>query len=355
MIREFLFEAHDADGQLVQNSVVATDVADAKGQLARMGYRDISVRTGELQGLKRDANWDATSAARRINAGYHTLPVAVLNIFRARWLFWMPGAALAAWQYGTGRAPYLGLALLVTGLLHTALKALPSVLYNQLLWARVHGRYALGLRYVTMLGTLSSGISAMNIAAERAKMLAGLGRVDEALAGFSVHEHEDNRVAYLTQLVAIHDTAGRRDSHIAVQRDLLEASGQSKEIRIDLAWSLMRYTTAHEEARALIADLHPSNFAEMFGAGLRIVQAMLDQAEGRHQNAIAALRKEHALFARYSSPLLAGMRAELCAYIALSMKAEGQLQEADALWQQVLPLMRIHHHDLLIARYQQLA
>ena len=355
MIREFLFEAHDADGKLVQDSVVATDVADANGQLARMGLRDIAVRGSELHGLRRDANWDSTCAARRINAGYHALPVAVLKIYAARWMAWAPGAALTAWQYASGTAPYLGLALLVTGLLHTSLKALPTVLYNQLLWARVHGRYGLGLRYVGMLAGLPSPVSPMNIAAERAKMLAGLGHCDEALADFAVYDRQDNRVAYLTQVAAIYDAAGRRDDHIATQRQLLVASGNSKEIRVDLAWSLMRYTTAHDEARALVADLHPANFSEQFGSGLRTVHALMEQAQGRHQPAIASLRKEHQLLSRYTNPLVAGACTELCAYIALSMKADGQVQEADALWKSALPMLRIHHHDMLIARYEQLA
>jgi hypothetical protein len=37
------------------------------------------------------------------------------------------------------------------------------------------------------------------------------------------------------------------------------------------------------------------------------------------------------------------------------MKADGQRKEADALWQKVLPLMRIHHHHRLISRYDKLA
>lgn len=355
-LREYLYEARDANGQLVQDSVAAMDVADAKAQLARMGCRDIQVRTSDLVALRRPDNWDAQSAARMINAGYDTLPVAVLKIFLARKLDWLPGVLVFSWAMTTGRKPYLGLALLAAGLLFTAIKALPSVLYNQLLWARVHGHYALGLRYVSLLRmTGHAGLSPMLLAAERAKMLAGLGRLDDALDEFSAFSDNADPVAYLTQSSAIHDAAGRRDNMIATQRQLLDASGNSQEARIDLAWSLVRYTASHEEARALVAGIHPSSCAELHGAGLRIVHAMLEQAAGSHRQAIAALRKEHDFFARYSNPLVAGIRAELCGFIALSMKADGQRKEADALWQKVLPLMRIHHHHLLISRYDKLA
>lgn len=357
VLREFLYEARDAEGGVAQDSVAAVDVADAKAQLTRMGYRDIQVRTDGLTASLRHDHWDADSAARMISAGYDTLAVAVLKIFWANKLAWLPGVVAFAWAMSTGRKPYIGLALLVAGLLYAAFKALPSVLYNQLLWARVHGHYSLGLRYVSLLRFFGakSGISDMNLAAERAKMIAGLGRLDEALEEFSLHADDDDQIAYLTQSGAIHDAAGRRDNMISLQRQLLETSGNSQEARIDLAWSLMRYTGSHDEARALVAGLHPSNCAELYGAGLRIVHAMLEQAGGKHKAAIAALRKEHDFFARYSNPMMAGIRAELCAYIALSMKADGQAREADALWHKVLPLMRVHHHRLLISRYDKLA
>jgi hypothetical protein len=356
-LREYLYEAHDRNGQLVQDSVAAMDVADAKLQLARMGCRDVKVRTSDLIASRRTDTWDAASAARRINAGYDTLGRAVLKIFWARKLAWLPGLLVLSRAMATGREPYLGLALLVAGLLYTAHKALPSVLYNQLLWARVHGHYGLGLRYVSLLGHMAGKgrLSPMLLAAERAKMLAGLGRLDEALDEFSLYAGSADQVAYLIQAGAIHDAAGRRDNMIATQRQLLDASGNSQETRIDLAWSLMRYTTSHDEARALVAGIHPSGCAELYGTGLRIVHALLDQAAGRHRQAIAALRKEHDALAGFGSPLMAGIRAELCAFIALSMKAEGQRKEADALWKTVLPLMRVHHHHLLIARYDKLA
>lgn len=357
MLREFLYEAQSADGHRAQDSVAALDVADAKAQLTRMGFRDIQIRTDGLSAASRHDHWDADSAARMINAGYDTLAVAVLKIFWAHKLAWLPGVGVLGWALSTGRKPYVGLALLVAGLLYGVVKALPSVLYNQLLWARVHGHYGLGLRYVSLLRMFGakSGISMFNLAAEHAKMLAGLGRLDQALDEFSLWSDDEDQIAYLTQSGAIHDAAGRRDNMISLQRQLLETSGNSQEARIDLAWSLVRYTGSHDEARALVAGLHPSNCAELYGAGLRVVHALLEQAAGRHRQAIVGLRKEHDFFARYSNPLMAGIRAELCGYIALSMKADGQAGEADALWHKVLPLMRVHHHRLLISRYDKLA
>jgi tetratricopeptide (TPR) repeat protein len=212
----------------------------------------------------------------------------------------------------------------------------------------------MGLLYVFLLRHLNfrGGVSALYLDAERAKMLAGLGKATEALQLFSVHSGDSNRISYLTQLGAIHDAAGDREKMIAIQRQLLKESKNSNEVRIDLAWSLMRYTTQYEEARQLVAGIHANSCAELYGAGLRIVHGLLAQVENQHEVAARGLRKVHDDLVPLVNPLTIGMRAELRAYLALSIKALGRHSEADALWLEVLPLLKIHHCDLLIARYE---
>lgn len=356
MIREFLFEATDPSGNAAKDSVVATDVVDAKAQLARMGYRDIKVRTEDLNQLPLGDDWNPALAAQHIDAAYDSLGVSVLKMLARRWWFLLPGAALYAYDSATGGHANLAKALLVGGALGALVSTLPNVLYNQALWARTRGHFKLGLKYVAVLRavTAAKGDVAVNFAAERAKLIAALGREDEALAEFAKHESATNRRAYLVQVAAIHSAAGNFEAMIDAQKLLMDETG-SKEVAIDIAWSLMRYTTRYEEARQLVAGMHASDFAELYAHGLRIVHALLEQADGRHAAAIAAMRKEHDAVSRYKIPLAIGICAELRGYIAMSMKAIGQRQEADKLWQAVLPLMRIHHNDMLISRYDSIA
>lgn len=352
MIREFLFEAVDAAGAAAKESVVATDVADAKAQLGRMGYRDIKVLTEELNQLPFGDDWDPKMASQRIDAAYDSIGVQVVKMLAQRWFFLLPGAALYAWVSYTGEHSTLAPTLLTAGCLGAVMSVLPGVLYNQALWARTRGHFRLGLKYISLLRFLTpkKGDMAVNFVAEKAKMNAYLGKEREALAEFAQYEGGTNRKAYLVQVSSIHAAAGNFDAAIEVQRLLLKETG-SKEVAVDLAWSLMRYTTSYDEARQLIAGIHASDLAELYGHGFRIVQALLEQADGRHAAAIAGLRKEHDAVSRFSVPLTIGMCAELRGYIALSMKALGKRQEADAMWHAVLPLMRIHHNDVLIARY----
>jgi tetratricopeptide (TPR) repeat protein len=355
MIRQFVFEANDPQGNRATDTVLATDVADAKAQLARMGYRDINMRTDELMHFEAPQHFDA---GVMIDSAYDSLPVAVLKVFRARWTYLLPGALVLAWALWSGRSAWWGLGLLLAGLVFSAYRALPSVLYTQALCSRVHCKYARGLRCVSLLQLVGEKSDAMVViyAAERSKMLAGLGRLDEALALFAPLAERAGEVLYLTHLGAIYESAGRRDTMLDLQRQLLASSGNSKEMRIDVAFSLMRYTGQHDEARQLVAGIHASQCADMAASGLRVVHGLLDQAAGRHAEAIAALQKEHAFMSRFSgNPLALALATELRAYIALSMKALGKNDAAAALWTEVLPFMRMHGNELLIARYDAIA
>lgn len=356
-MREYLFEATGADGNAEKSSLVAVDVADARLQLSRMGYRDIRVLTSDLQGFHRSPNSETILPALFINTRYDSLPIAVFKIYRRNWIFWLPGVLLIGNAWWSGHSLYGGITSLAVGLLLTTVLSLPVILHNQTLWARVRGRYRLGLLYATLLRHINfRGVpSALYLDAERAKMLAGLGKTSEAFKLFSAHAEDRNRISYLTQLGAIHDAAGDRNKMIEIQRQLLAESKNSNEVRIDLAWSLMRYTTQYEEARQLVAGIHASSCSELYGAGLRIVHGLLAQVENQHEVAARGLRKVHDDLVPLVNPLTIGMRAELRAYLALSLKALGRRGEADALWLEVLPLLKIHHCDLLIKRYEQAA
>jgi tetratricopeptide (TPR) repeat protein len=319
-----------------------------------MGYRDVKVRTDDLMKFERPPNWSEDSKAVMIDAAYDSLATTLLKMVRSFWPGWLPGAAWLAWAAWQGDSMLWPALLLVLGLLHLIFLAMPSILYNQICWARVRGQYTHGLRLVGLLRVVgvAGAIKPLQLDGEKAKMLGGLGRVDEALALMARHQDDPNQVLYLNQIMEIHSAAGQREAMLAATRRLLEVSNNSQEVRIDLAWALMRYTPNVDEARQLIAGLHPSNCPELYAIGLRIVKGLIDQADGRHREALSALRREHDELEKYSLPLIAAIRAELRGYMALSLKASGQGAEAEALWQEVLPLVRVHHHDQLMERYQ---
>lgn len=357
MMKEFLFEGIGPEGNAEKDSLVAVDVTDAHQQLTRMGYRDIRVLTSDFETIKLSKAAASSPPEALINTRYDSLLVAVLKIYKGNWPFWLPGVLLVANEWRTGAPLYGGIVLLAGGLLLTTVLSLPVVLHNQERLARVRGHYRLGLLYVSLWRRLnfSKAVTPLYLDAERAKMLAGMGKVEQALEEFSVHADDPNQASYLTQLVSIYDNAGDRKKMIETQRQLLAESKNSNEVRIDLAWSLVRYTSQLEEARQLVAGIHSSNCAGLYASGLRIVHALIAQTENRHELAVRELRKVLDELAAMTSPGIIGIRTELRAYIALSLKALGKHKEADALWNEVLPHLKIHHYEYLIERYKKIA
>lgn len=357
MIREYLFEAFDERGAMARDSVVASSVSDAVVQLERMGYRGVNMLSDDLQPFKRpvENRDDPDLPAMHIQSRYDALPVAIAKIYARHWIFLAP-AAIAAAEYAwtPERSPAVWASLLVTGLIGITLRALPAALYNQLLSALVAGRPQQGLRYVALLRLLrpTSGMTEFQLDAEEGKFLAQAGRIDEALLKLKRHDDPYLQIPYLTALTAIYDHGGQRENKIATQRKLLDASENNPGVKIDLAWTLARSGSGIGEARALIAGVKPEDCAELYRYGLRIVQGLVAQADGQHQEAFAHFNAADLGFAPYTLPLFRAMRIELRAYAALSMKALGKRAEADILWQQALPHLHIHHGEDLIERYE---
>ena len=222
--------------------MVAVDVADARLQLARMGYTDIRVLTDNLMGhLGPDTDNQAQTLVY-IEARHDSLPAALLKMYRGNAIFWLPGALVLGYAFWSGSSTVTGSVLFTLGLLYTTYRTLPAVLYKQLLGARVAGRTAAGLRYVSLMRMLANKdhFSPMMADAEQAKLMAMDGHLAQAVELFSTHQGRDDRIAYLVQLNAIYDHAGDHDKAIAVHRETLEASQGKAEVKIDLAWSLLR-------------------------------------------------------------------------------------------------------------------
>ena len=84
------------------------------------------------------------------------------------------------------------------------------------------------------------------------------------------------------------------------------------------------------------------------------MNGMLEQAEGRHDAALALLRRAHDEIGAFKNPMIGAMQAEVRAYMALSLKAQGKLAEAELLWQPVLPQLCRFKYQLLMERYAHL-
>lgn len=352
MIKEFLFEATSNSGIAEQNAVVAVDIADAKLQLGRMGYSAIRVLSSNEQPHRRHVNEIPNAAAVAVQSRYDSIALAVAKSYGRNWKTWAPGIAVLGYNLVSGTSPWIGGTMLLFGLGLATAVALPMVLYQQVQFARAEGRWAAGLRYVAWLrkADFQKAIAPVMLDADRAKMLAGAGQLQLALDEFSQHADTD-RAVYLVQLAAIYDCAGQKEQMIATQRLSLADKPDSAELRIDLAWSLVRYTDRYDEARALMAEIDENSLGDLARLATQTVHALLAQQDRQHDQALAIMINVDDDLSAYANPLLIATRRELHGYMALSLKALGQRDEADRMWRDAVDLLRVHHHDRLIASY----
>ncbi|NHZ96675.1 hypothetical protein [Massilia sp. CCM 8734] len=353
-MKKYLYEAIGPDGRVTKATVAALSVAEAHAQLTRSGHTGIRIRNDDLLHADLRGSDDPKIAAAMIDSAYSSLALMMVKASLRGWITWLPGllALIAGLWFALSFLVWTGAALLLLAIVLIFMASLPAAAYQQVLLARANRSFARGLWWLGILRMAKpAGISAMMLDAEQAKLLAGLGRIDEGLALFTGHAGDADLVAYLTQLQAIHDTVGERAKQIDIQRQLLVVSGNSIEARLDLAWSLMRYTRDYDDARRLSAGIEPNACSALYAAGLRVVRALLLQVDGKHDAALAQFESVYAELRRYNSPLIDFTCRELRAYMALSFKASGRIAEAEALWQQEMPHMCAHHCDMLIARY----
>lgn len=353
MIQEFLFEATDASGKAEHNAVVAVDVADARLQLERMGYSAIEILNNGFVRSQLPEQMVPDFRQKMAKARYVPVWRQVLDAYWRCRTWWLPGLAATILCLVLGYALYLPLFLLLVGLGVSSTIAVPIMLYELVLRADVEGQWSAGLRYLALFRKMNGlrGTREMELDWYQAKLMAGDGELDEALSLFSVHAHA-SKVTYLSYLASIYRNGGDQDTMIEMQRQAMFASGGTVNTRIDLAWSLVRYTTRYQEARDLIASIDERELTELARQVVLTVQAQLAQADGHHDQALVMMRNVDDERGPYKNAASKASRRELHGYMALSLKVLGQTDEAEVLWQDAIDTLRHLNQHLLIERYE---
>ena len=356
-MNEIFYQARAADGSNRQGSLIASDVADARFQLTRMGLRDIRILSGMTVPMQIEHSDDAQIAALAVQTQFDSLPRAVLRIFTGNWLLWLPLSAFAAWSLYEGSpfgmGDYIAFTLFALGVAAALFLALPTVLYQQILWARVFARYRRGLLYHAIFRrvNLLGGLPDIAVGIERCKLLAGMGKTEQARREFAVLAADATDTDRLVHGAALADAMQDRDGMIQLQRELIAAQPDNPEPKVDLAMSLARFSDRIDEAEQLIAGIHPNGLPEIFSAGLAYTRGLIAQARQDHATAARELKKSAAIFQVHPLPLAFAIGCEIRGYLAISLKALGKHAEAEALWRAVWPVLAHHGCDAMQQRY----
>jgi tetratricopeptide (TPR) repeat protein len=323
--RTHLYSATQADGSSVGGSVLARNSAEAVHQLDALGLRDARV-VGE------------------------SMPMGELPDFML---------LLSAWSLLDG-APfswgdYLAFAYLAVAAVALLVLIGPMVLYNQLLSARLHGRKRTARLCLALLGRLNlmGGLRPDQLALERAKLIAEDGQLDAAVSYWNRGAAQLEEAQLQTGLAQIFDAAGSIEQAIAAQRAVLKLLPIDMS-RIDLALTLAKHAPDTHEAEAVLAEVDSRELSELAQGGLHFARGLLASRSGDAARALVHFSKAQQQLAQFqSNPLVLGLIAEINGYAALTLKQSGEADRAQALWQNVRPLLEKHAScRALIARYE---
>lgn len=350
-MKSFLYEALDQNGQKRQGSVVASNVADARFQLTRMGLRQIRVLSSEMELFDAQKVDLSSEAVARIvvQSQSDSLPMALLRIIRGNALIWLPFVLWSLWCLYVGPpfnwVDYLAFSLTALSLWVVLKLLMPSAFYTKLLEYRVQGDFEKALRLAGIATRLlgRGDFIQKAIAQERAKVLAALGRLDEAQAcldGVMARLSDDEQLAART---AVAESARQYDRLLELSEQMYRRHPDKAEAALDYASALLFFTDRIDEARRIAAGFHPNALNELSRAGLLNVQALLAWHEGQLPEVIAKVQAiEGVLAAFMGNPLARGYLYQVQAYKANALRRMGKTAEADALWQQVGPLLCRH-------------
>ncbi len=342
------YSAVNADGQDVHGVMLARDSLDAKQQIAQLGMQGGKV-VMEPTPLSEQPDWMldpafAAIAARSVREG---LAMAFLRALYGNLWLWGPPVALAAWSVYQGMpfgwGDYVGFTYLAIAVAALLLFIAPMLLYNQLLHCRVQARWGAARLCLGLLSRLNllGGLREDQLLLERAKITAGEGELDAAIALWNPQASRLTEAQFQTGLVQIFDVAGDSAAMIAAQRSVLALEGGDMP-KIDLAMSLAK-SGAVDEAATLIAEIAPGGLSEIAAAGYQYARGLVAMNREQYGQALRHFSQAIQQADQFkSAPLIIGFLTEINGYSALCLKRNGDSEKAANLWRQVRPLLGKH-------------
>ncbi|AVP96286.1 hypothetical protein C7S18_03375 [Ahniella affigens] len=354
-MKEFVYEAIDAAGQKRQGSIVATTIADARFQLTRMGFRQARILSSELEFSKipeLDLKDEAT-AKIYVQSQRDSLSMVLIRIALGNWLIWLPFLLCSVWSLVEGPpfslSDYAAFGLLALSVWVVVKLMMPSALYNVVLERRIQSDYQGALTISGIALRLVGGNAFMRKAftQERAKALAGLGRTAEAEATLVSIQNELTDDEFRVARTGMADAARNYGEYLRLAEANYRHRPDNSEMALDYATALLHHDRQVETARQIASAFHPSALNELSRAGLNNVFALIAWHEQQWQLVVDKIQLvEAALQPFKSNPMARGYLFRCLCYKASALRQLGRQGEAEAIWQQIAPVLNRNDPEL---------
>jgi tetratricopeptide (TPR) repeat protein len=347
-VTNYIWKAKDRSGKPVVREIVANTAAEAKAILTADGYTDLQLHQDEVMAATVEQFDDnvtvfgervVVTAADRIkhaekprNTFGHALLQGIwegkgliLLLLVAAGFFYYRGAHLWATLLAAGIPIWLTFVLFVS---------VPSIYYRKLIKASEWHRWDEVLDIIKVLKSNSRfnfvKVPEAELARNRAKALTGLGRLEEALAGYQKYEGQPGCPGWLHKafIAGFYETAQQYDK--AIEYNLL--SLQEKEnpsMYPDLAYRLARYKRDIAGARKALNEAEKAVLPEFAKPFLLRARGWIYYLEQNHAEARKAFEESIAYMDRTrNQPFREGSIAVAKAHLACVLAQQGEFDLA---------------------------
>lgn len=301
---KYVWTAKDPSGSPVVREIEANSIEESKSALQAEGCTELELKSEEVMevataGMPRKfqvlgKEVEITAAERLKHRGKR--PPTILSalgrgIAQSKWFFILM-LIIAAWEFYRGRMTSLILtgAGVILWLVFLVVIRTPGIYYGRLHKAADWYRWQEVLDIVDRLKQIGKfhfiKIPPLELGRQRAKALAGLGRLTEAVAEFSEFENQPNCPGwmYKASLAGIHDIAKQHTKAVAYNLDAIREKPTAV-LYLDLANRYVRYLKDPDKARAALAETEKETLMDIAKPFLFRCRGILAFLEGDNTTA----------------------------------------------------------------------
>jgi tetratricopeptide (TPR) repeat protein len=230
----------------------------------------------------------------------------------------------------------------------------PSRRYHRLIEAAAWCRWE---EVLALLPAIRHRLPPEEAAFREAGALAGLGRLDEALALLEPFRDGRRMPAWLYwgRLPEVYRAAGQADQCLTAAETAAELAPENPTILLDLAANLLRYRRDTRRARDLLKRARGHALSDMVQLFVKRAEGVLALEEGRADEAARRLEEVQEGFRgfRHASPLIGVVVDSNHAYLALANAALGLTDAAERHFRLAEPRLRALKAEDLLERCRQ--
>jgi tetratricopeptide (TPR) repeat protein len=360
---EYYLTSRTPSGFTRTECVVALSADAAVERLRERGHTDIVLHTDEV-----GAQFPMPLSARpyvspreyvgyRHNRGYFDRALHLtLKLYKANWLLMLMIASLLAmhryldapldWYDGVGAL------ILASPLLAGPILTLfnPVLRYNELIEAVSWGRWE---DVLELLPGIEQRVRPHEGAFRRAQALAGLGRLDEAVA--VVERYSDGREIplwlFYARLATVYQIGGDVEQSLDLHECAVEAAPEIATVLVDTAFAVLRHRRDTYRAALLLEQARAHAVSDLATPFLRKTEGLLALERGKAAEALQLFEESiKGASAFLGNPLVRANIDVTHSLIALAHVALGDREAADRHFRQAEPRLRALRYDDLLTR-----